>query len=728
MRIGFLAFVLTIATQTAVAADSANVRVKGAWPYSIARGVFVEGDIAYVGVGGGLWIMDVSDPAAPRRIGVSPGSGRAYNPTKVGNLLFTCHRQEGLFITDVTDPEQPVTIGRLLEDGDVITVAVVDTLAYLGCNLELRIVNVSDPSRPFRIASFPLSALSGYGLAVQDSLLYVTDGFGGLRILSIADPKRLRQVGVFTPGGGIFCVTVAESLAYAAGDTTLYILNVADPTAPILVSELKYKRQAEADNFEDLQLQDTLVFAACALAGLRVYNVADPAHPHSVGATQFWGWSVGLAISGTTVHVAAEYAGLVLLDAADPGQPVVQGSYLVPSWILSLALRGDRTFLSTPSGLWVLDISDPTRPTDPGSRWRLGSSSAVISADTLVYVHLWDSLHVINVASDSLTILGSCYLGSAKAFCLMDSFLLAARCGPSHIAGLAVFNIADPTAPREVGAWYGGHNSYPQGVSTFGHYAVLGDGNYHPGGRDGGFRIFDLSEPRRPVQVSRFAPGFGSAAGSYVRDGIAYLCAGQHMEGPIGGLVVADFSSPIAPRLIRKHEEYTPTDIAVSGNLGVLANLYRGLAVVDLEDPENVKELGHYNIPRGGIGMDVTIADGLVHLAHDYGGYLILEYYGPSPGIADSSRGATLESARLTVLPSPATDRVGVEFAVPVRCSVRVSLYDALGRALAVLYHGQVDRGQSRLDFSTDELPAGTYFVSLEANGDRQRSSFTITR
>jgi len=127
------------------------------------------------------------------------------------------------------------------------------------------------------------------------------------------------------------------------------------------------------------------------------------------------------------------------------------------------------------------------------------------------------------------------------------------------------------------------------------------------------------------------------------------------------------------------------------------------------------------------VSRNVVPRGNLYHTACDYGGYLIFEYYGPSPGVGDTAA-VSRPAPRLAVIPSPSAGRVTVEFSVPTPCSAAVRLCDALGRNLGVLHEGRVAPGQSRLEFSTSNLPSGTYFILLEAAGQTQQASFAVTR
>ena len=75
----------------------------------------------------------------------------------------------------------------------------------------------------------------------------------------------------------------------------------------------------------------------------------------------------------------------------------------------------------------------------------------------------------------------------------------------------------------------------------------------------------------------------------------------------------------------------------------------------------------------------------------------------------------------LTAYPNPFNPQTTITLSVPDRQEVRVSVYDMLGRRIALLYHGAMQGTQS-VTFDASSLPSGGYFI--RAQGD----NFTKSR
>jgi len=77
--------------------------------------------------------------------------------------------------------------------------------------------------------------------------------------------------------------------------------------------------------------------------------------------------------------------------------------------------------------------------------------------------------------------------------------------------------------------------------------------------------------------------------------------------------------------------------------------------------------------------------------------------------------------------PNPVRSQVTVRFAVPERQTVRLQLYDVLGRQVQTGIRGEADGRQER-KMDVSELPTGTYFLRLVTEGDTHTKKLTVVR
>jgi hypothetical protein len=120
--------------------------------------VAVSGHYAYVAVGdAGLLVIDVSDPANPRRVGGYDTPGNALGVAVSGNYAYVADYNAGLQVLDVSDPANPRRVGGYDTPGGVSGVAISGNYAYVadgGWGLQiLRIEPVPRLDGPFGLTA-----------------------------------------------------------------------------------------------------------------------------------------------------------------------------------------------------------------------------------------------------------------------------------------------------------------------------------------------------------------------------------------------------------------------------------------------------------------------------------------------------------------------------------------------------------------------------------------------
>ncbi|MFO7918974.1 MAG: PQQ-binding-like beta-propeller repeat protein [Anaerolineae bacterium] len=112
------------------------------------------------------------------------------------------------------------------------------------------------------------------------------------------------------------------------------------------------------------------------------------------------GTVLAVALSGDHAYVAAGDGGLRVVDVADPSHPSEVGSCDPPGNAYGVAVSGNCAYVAD-GNLRVIDVSDPSDPSEVGSCDTLGSAYAVAVSGDHAYVADYDGgLWVVDV-SDS---------------------------------------------------------------------------------------------------------------------------------------------------------------------------------------------------------------------------------------------------------------------------------------------------------------------------------------
>ena len=82
----------------------------------------------------------------------------------------------------------------------------------------------------------------------------------------------------------------------------------------------------------------------------------------------------------------------------------------------------------------------------------------------------------------------------------------------------------------------------------------------------------------------------------------------------------------------------------------------------------------------------------------------------------------------LTAAPNPVRGRLAIAFGTEAAAPVRASVYDVLGREVAVLADRSFETGRHELSLDTAAMPAGVYVVRVASGGEIQTTPVTVVR
>ena len=277
----------------------------------IAEEVALQGELAYVADQlGGLRIVDVGQPAAPREIGSLATPDLVESVVLSGTLAFLAGYSAGLLVVDVADPQQPRLVGSYDTPGWARGLARLGATVYVADReAGLIEVDVADPTHP-RFAQ-------GHGVAgwarrvrLMDGLAYVAGGQEGLQIVALQRPEVAG--GLCDTPGWARDVAVAGTVAFVADAWAgITVVDCANLEQPIVLASYATPGETFA-----LDLHGERAYVANGPRGLRVLEVGDPSAIRPVAA-----WEGGADVRGVVradgwVFVAGGNEGLWILSEA----------------------------------------------------------------------------------------------------------------------------------------------------------------------------------------------------------------------------------------------------------------------------------------------------------------------------------------------------------------------------------------------------------------------------
>ncbi len=206
--------------------------------------VEIAGDFAYLPAGlGGLNIIDISDPSAPRFVAEFFGAGCDYGRLYAWHFrdatIYGSGRYCGIKVVNVANPSSPALLAEYGIAGHSYehTVSYGDYLYAAVHTNGVEIIDVSVRISPSYVGS--VATANAWAVAVSESgdHLYVADGADGMRIIDVSDPLSARLVGSVATSGTAKDVAPAGGYVFVAvGAGGVDMIDVTDSANPVLVA------------------------------------------------------------------------------------------------------------------------------------------------------------------------------------------------------------------------------------------------------------------------------------------------------------------------------------------------------------------------------------------------------------------------------------------------------------------------------------------------------------
>jgi hypothetical protein len=215
---------------------------------------------------------------------------------------------------------------------------------------------------PIELGVFTPAEGNARGFEVVGDTVYLAVEAGGLAIVDISDPTMPAELGVFDFAPGMLIHRVAHAgdiLFVGMRGSGWAAIDITDPADPMF---------AYLDNTgsaQDLAFADDVLYVA-DVNGVQVFDVADPLNPVTlVNDLVLPGSTQTVVVAGDYAYAGGLTAGLSVLDISDPAM-TSEVTTLDMDGRGYLAIEGDRAFVSASDGVHIVDITDPTQPTELG--------------------------------------------------------------------------------------------------------------------------------------------------------------------------------------------------------------------------------------------------------------------------------------------------------------------------------------------------------------------------
>jgi uncharacterized protein (TIGR03437 family) len=271
--------------------------------------IWGEGQYAYLCSyqGSNVIIIDLSDPRAPKQVGVfEPPNGASLRDAVVLNGIgyFSSDDNKGVYIVDVRDPQNPRQLSNITDAQNghrsVHELSVSDGFLYEADSKSTRIkvFDVRNPAQPvFKWDIDCQETGSVHSALALNGRLYASGLGGRTEIYDVSNVATVlpARLGVINSGLASHSTWVSNDGRILAtcserenGDTRLY--DVSNPANPRLLSSITAASIGiDAFTPHNPVIVGNLLFVAWYQAGTQVFDITDPSNPVRIGEYDTYG-------------------------------------------------------------------------------------------------------------------------------------------------------------------------------------------------------------------------------------------------------------------------------------------------------------------------------------------------------------------------------------------------------------------------------------------------------
>ncbi len=197
----------------------------------------VEDDIAYISDDRrGVRCFDITDPNLVHEIGYFAAPYAIYDLAILDTILYAVDATKDLWILDVSDPAAPEVVNYLHIE-DLMTVSIPQIYSgFLYLTHPLLIFDVSDPVHP-QLLSAPEEPIGSNGFiqGIGD-YIYVTTGINQLAIMDVSDPSNPECLTIMDQPQAVHAIL--DSTAYCANDSGIAVYDISNPVLPVFTEQI----------------------------------------------------------------------------------------------------------------------------------------------------------------------------------------------------------------------------------------------------------------------------------------------------------------------------------------------------------------------------------------------------------------------------------------------------------------------------------------------------------
>lgn len=313
-----------------------------------------------------------------------------------------------------------------------------------------------------------------------------------------ASPNNVKALAI--PEGLAF--DNGRNLAFSALGGSVIVIDVADPTDPVLVTDSIQTQGIIQDLFYDAATQR--LYIAADEGDLEIWDVQNPTAPQQISVTPIYYFGVetpaaSVEVVGNTAYVSTSWGYLHWLDVSDPANPLdfgFNGQGGNPSRKVHVGDDG-LVYLAGPDTI----------------RYAINANGSLSSAGSNIYATSYEifadggyvytssgtgPIQILDASQSSLPFVSTYSTNNVNDLFVTGNYAYIANGG----SGLRILDVTDRSAPYEIGF---DDSDGASNVVVSGSYAYVRSGT--------SFRVVDVSVPSSPTVTGTFDASGGGGGG-----------------------------------------------------------------------------------------------------------------------------------------------------------------------------------------------------------------------
>jgi len=317
-----------------------------------------------------------------------------------------------------------------------------------------------------------------------------------------------------------------------------------------------------------------------------------------------WAGIIDIDMQGSYAYLATQTSGMSIVDISDPTAPTQVSSLLFEdAYCGTIAVSGNIACVYA-YGLKLIDISSPDSPTVLSELSEPFSSRFIINGNYVYGFSDTEGLQVLNISNPEVPFIETVIDSFIYLFegAIQDNILYIT----DRDFGIIIFDISNPVSPVQIGEYETDYDAYDIAVDE--DYLYFSDGE--------ALHVINVSDPVNPYEISAFQHSLIGAHFVY-EDGL--LC----FTGMYNGMLFLNVEDPNNLIVEGIFDEFPVYCAALDGDFIYIShNEPAALDVLNIANPAQPLIIGELFNPPG--FFDMVTANGIVYIADDYYGVTII--------------------------------------------------------------------------------------------------------